>query len=237
MATSTAASASTARPIASTAEGRYSLPAIELKWWDASSRQTRMAASACRDLRRRGQQRLSSRCSRSAEDLNNSASNIACTSPGIGLGLLALLLGVALFAWFCAPVVHRALPRMASPAPRPARRLAGVRRLRLAADPGATRGQPPQLSALYLWARRSRIGPEATGLGASPARPVCVPVTAAKPTEDQALRQLKAILDYAAESGRTQQRISRARTCDHSTPFTRRISHDEPDIAAANATG
>ncbi|KPH00284.1 hypothetical protein AEQ67_08725 [Pseudomonas sp. RIT-PI-q] len=184
-------------------QGQYSLPAIELKWWDASSQQTRtaqvpavtfeaVANSAYRpvfsitdDLKKLGQQ---SRLHLSEH----------------WFGVLALLVIVALAAWFARPVMQRAYLGWQ------ARRVARHTMWLESADyawqqiPAQLDSQPPQLSALYLWTRRRRKGLKLTNLGPR-LQALLRACYGREPTEDQALRQLKqslATLHSQTESNR-----------------------------------
>ncbi|MFJ3366675.1 hypothetical protein [Pseudomonas sp. NPDC086251] len=184
-------------------QGHYSLPPIELKWWDTSSEQTRtarvpavtfeaVANSAYRpvfsitdDLKKLGQQ-----------------SHLHFSRHGFGV--VALLLIVALAAWFARPVMQRAYLGWQS------RRRARHAMWLESADyawqqiPSQLDSQPPQLSALYLWTRRHRKGLKLTNLGPR-LQTLLRACYGREPTEDQALRQLKqslATLHSQTESNR-----------------------------------
>jgi hypothetical protein len=184
-------------------QGHYSLPPIELKWWDTSSEQTRtarvpavtfeaVANSAYRpvfsitdDLKKLGQQ-----------------SHLHFSRHGFGV--VALLLIVALAAWFARPVMQRAYLGWQS------RRRARHAMWLESADyawqqiPSQLDSQPPQLSALYLWTRRRRKGLKLTNLGPR-LQTLLRACYGREPTEDQALRQLKqslATLHSQTESNR-----------------------------------
>jgi hypothetical protein len=184
-------------------QGHYSLPPIELKWWDTSSEQTRtarvpavtfeaVANSAYRpvfsitdDLKKLGQQ-----------------SHLHFSRHGFGV--VALLLIVALAAWFARPVMQRAYLGWQS------RRRARHALWLESADyawqqiPSQLDSQPPQLSALYLWTRRRRKGLKLTHLGPR-LQALLRACYGREPTEDQALRLLKqslATLHSQTESNR-----------------------------------
>ncbi|MFV0934759.1 hypothetical protein [Pseudomonas jessenii] len=166
-------------------EGQYSLPAIELKWWDASTQQTRTAHvpavtfdavvnstyrpvfSITEELERHGQQ-----------------------ISGHWLGLLALLVIVALLAWFSCPLVHRAY--LGGQARRRARHAMWLESAEYAwrQIPSQLEDRPAQLSALYLWAKRSRNDLKLTNLGPRVQGLLCA-CYGRKPSEDQALHRLK----------------------------------------------
>ncbi len=121
-------------------EGHYSLPSVELKWWDASSQQTRTATvpavtfdaaansaykpvfSITEDLKK----------TRPAQSPAPFRALVRAIGTGVGGG------GVRLVQ---SPARTPRTPQMASPTPRPPHRLARVRRIRVAADPGTNRGQ------------------------------------------------------------------------------------------------
>ncbi|WP_371916776.1 hypothetical protein [Pseudomonas sp. VI4.1] len=85
MATSPAASAFDTAVYRIDSEGRHELPTIELKWWDASSGQTRMAqvpAVTFDAVANSAYQPVFS----ITEYLTTSAGKVGCTFPGIGWG-------------------------------------------------------------------------------------------------------------------------------------------------------
>jgi len=99
-------------------------------------------------------------------------------------------LGVTLCAWFARPVLHRAYLKWQ------ARRRAR-HAVWLASSDCAWRQIPPQLdaspaqlSALYLWVRRSRMGLKLGSLG-PPLQDLLRACYSREPTEDQALRHLR----------------------------------------------
>ncbi|HEF4760027.1 TPA: BatD family protein [Pseudomonas putida] len=169
-------------------EGHYTLPAVEVKWWDTGSQQTHTAQvpaiefdavansafrpvfSISEDLKKLGQQNLH--------------------LSGFALGLLALLLGVAVLIWMARPLVHRAY--LGWLARRRARHLAWLQSAEYAwrQIPPQLDGKPPQFSALYLWTRRTRNGLKLTGLGPR-LQALLRACYGREPSKDQALQQLK----------------------------------------------
>ena len=170
-------------------EGHHSLPAIELKWWDASRQQTRTAQVPAVSFDAAGNSTYRPVFS-ITEDLKKLGQPHRLHLSGFTLGLLAVLLGGALLAWLARPFVHRAyLDAMAR---RQARHSAWL----ACADyawrqiPAQLDGQPPQLSALYLWTRRNRTGLKLTGFGPR-LQAFLRACYGREPTKDQALHQLK----------------------------------------------
>ncbi|WP_150744072.1 BatD family protein, partial [Pseudomonas fluorescens] len=131
-------------------EGRHHLPAIELKWWDASRGQTRIAQVPAVTF-----DAVANSAYRPVfsitEDLNNLGQQSRLHLSRHWLGLLALVLGVALFAWLARPVMHRAY--LGWQARRRARHAAWLASADCAWRQIAAQieAKPPQLSALYLW--------------------------------------------------------------------------------------
>ncbi|MHC8344348.1 hypothetical protein [Pseudomonas sp. RT6P73] len=173
-------------------EGRYSLPAIELKWWDASSQQTRTAQVPPVSFDAAANSAYKTVFS-ITEDLKKLGQQSRVHVAGHWLVLSALLLIVALFGWFGRPLVQRAY--LAGQARRRARHAAWLQSADYAwrQIPTQIDGNPAQLSALYLWARRSRLGLELSNLGPRLQDLLCA-CYSQQPTEDQALRQLKTSL-------------------------------------------
>ncbi|MGJ7515365.1 hypothetical protein ACSFE6_13670 [Pseudomonas baetica] len=169
-------------------EGHYTLPAIEVKWWNSGSQQTHTAQvpamefdavannayrpvfSISEDLKKHGQQNLH--------------------LSGFALGLLALLSGAAVLIWLARPLVHRAY--LGWQARRRARHLAWLQSADYAwrQIPPQLDGKPPQFSALYLWTRRTRNGLKLTGLGPR-LQALLRACYGREPSKDQALQQLK----------------------------------------------
>ncbi|TBN40324.1 BatD family protein [Pseudomonas sp. BGI-2] len=170
-------------------EGRYNLPAIELKWWDASSRQTRTAHVPAVSFDAAANSAYKPVFS-IAEDLKNLGQQSRVHLSRHWLLLSTLLLVVVLFGWFGRPFVQRVF--LAGQARRRARHAAWLQ----SADytwrqiPAQINGKPAQLSALYLWARRSRRGLKLSNLGPR-LQDLLRACYSQQPTEDQALRQLK----------------------------------------------
>jgi hypothetical protein len=170
-------------------EGRHTLPAIELKWWDASSQQTRTAQvpSVTFDAAANSGYRPVFSIT---EDLKKLGQTNRLHLSGFVFGLLAVLLSLALLAWFTRPYVHRAF--LGWQARRQARHAAWL----ASADyawrqvPPQLENKPPQLSALYLWTRRSRKGLKLTGFGPR-LQAFLRACYGREPNQDQALHQLK----------------------------------------------
>jgi hypothetical protein len=170
-------------------DGHHRLPAIELKWWDASSQQTRTAQVPAVDF-----DAVANAAYRPVfsitDDLKKLGQQNRLHLSRVVFGLLALLLGVALLVWFARPLVHRAY--IGWQARRRARHEAW-----LASADYAWRqitpqieGKPAQLSALYLWTRRSRRGLKLTNLGPR-LQTFLRACYGRQTTKDQALHQLK----------------------------------------------
>lgn len=169
--------------------GHYSLPAIQMHWWDTSTQQARSAEvpavtfeaaandsyrpvfSITQDLKQLGQQ---GRFHLSRHWL-------------MLVALLAILVtaGYLLQPW-CRRAWHGLQAR------RNARHAAWLASADYAWKqiPEQLDGQPPQLSALYLWARRSRLGLGIGGLGKN-VQALMRARYGRQPAESQALPQLK----------------------------------------------
>ncbi|WP_223520714.1 hypothetical protein [Pseudomonas sp. GL-B-19] len=170
-------------------EGRYSLPAIELKWWDASSLQTRTAQVPAVSFEATVNSAYTPVFS-IADDLKKLGQQSRVHLSGHWLGLSALLMVVALFVWFARPFVHRAY--LTAQARRHARHAAWLESADYAWRQIARQidGKPAQLSALYLWLRRSHLGLKLSSL--SPRLQDFLRACYGRaPTEEQALRELK----------------------------------------------
>jgi hypothetical protein len=169
--------------------GHYSLPAIELKWWDASTRQTRTAQVPAVTF-----EAVANSAYRPVfsitDDLKKLGQQSRLHLSGHWFGVLALLLIVALVAWFARPVMHRAY--LGWQARRSARQAMWLESADYAwrQIPAQLDSQPPQLSALYLWTRRRRKGLKLTNLGPR-LQALLRACYGREPTEDQALRLLK----------------------------------------------
>ncbi|MHC8350600.1 hypothetical protein ACYZT7_14965 [Pseudomonas sp. RT4P38] len=170
-------------------EGRHNLPEIELKWWDASTRQTRTAQvpSVTFDAAPNSAYRPVFSIT---EDLKKLGQQGRVHLSGHWLVLFALLVAVALLGWFSRPLIHRTYLQWQ--ARRRARRAAWLESADYAwrQIPAQIDGKPAQLSALYLWARRSRMGLKLTNLGPR-LQDLLRACYSRQPTEDQALRHLK----------------------------------------------
>jgi hypothetical protein len=173
-------------------EGHYTLPAIELKWWDASSRQTRTAQVPAVSFDAAANSAYKPVFS-ITEDLKKLGQTHRLHLSGFTFGLLALLAGVALIAWFGRPYAQRAY--VGWNARRQARHNAWLASAEYAWQqiPPQLNGKPPQLSALYLWTRRRRKGLMLTGLGPR-LQAFLRACYGREPTKDQALHQLKEFL-------------------------------------------
>ncbi|MDR6915651.1 hypothetical protein J2X66_002519 [Pseudomonas sp. 3296] len=170
-------------------EGRYNLPAIELTWWDASSQQTLTAQVPAVSFEATANSAYKPVFS-IADDLKKLGQQSRVHLSGHWLVVLTLLLVAILAGGFARPFVHRAY--VAAQARRQARHAAWLESADYAwrQIPPQIDGKPAQLSALYLWLRRSRLG-----LTLSTLNPRLQDLLRAcygrAPAEDQALRQLK----------------------------------------------
>lgn len=170
-------------------EGRYNLPAIELKWWDASSQQTRTAQVPAVSFEAAANSAYKPIFS-IADDLKKLGQQSRVHLSGHWLLILALLSVVVLIAGFARPFVHRAF--LAAKARQRARHAAWLESADYAWRQIAQQidGKPAQLSALYLWLRRRQLGLKLSAL--SPRLQDLLRACYGRtPTEDQALRQLK----------------------------------------------
>ena len=145
-------------------EGHYSLPSVELKWWDASSQQTRTATVPGVTFDAAANSAYKPVFS-ITEDLKKLDQHNRLHLSGHWFGLLALALAVVALGWFSRPLVHRAYLKWQ--ARRRARHAAWLESADYAWQqiPAQLESKPTQLSALYLWTRRSRRGLKLTGLG------------------------------------------------------------------------
>jgi hypothetical protein len=170
-------------------EGRHSLPAIELKWWDASTRQIRTAQVPAVSFDAAANSAYKPVFS-ITQDLKKLGQQGRVHLAGHWLLLCALLLVVVLFIWLARPFVQRAY--LAGRARQRARRAAWLQSADYAwrQIPAQIDGKPAQLSALYLWARRSRLGLKLGVLGPR-LQDLLRSCYSRQSTEDQALRQLK----------------------------------------------
>ncbi|VVQ35196.1 hypothetical protein PS943_04163 [Pseudomonas fluorescens] len=170
-------------------EGRHNLPAIELKWWDASTGQTRTAQVPAVTFAAAANSAYRPVFS-ITEDLKNLGQQGRVHLSGHWLGLLALLVAVTLLGWFARPLVHRAYLQWQ--ARRRARRATWLESADYAwrQIPAQIDGKPAQLSALYLWVRRSRRGLKLTNLGPC-LQDLLHACYSRQPAEEQALHHLK----------------------------------------------
>ncbi|MGE8064765.1 hypothetical protein [Pseudomonas sp. NPDC089569] len=170
-------------------EGHHSLPPVEVKWWDTSSQQTRIAKVPAVDFEAAANSGYRPVFSIS-EDLKKLGRQHRLHLSGLALWLPLALVGVALLAWFARPWVHRAYLRLQ------ARRRARQDQWLASSDyawrqiPAQIDSTPPQLSALYLWTRRSRKGLRLTGIGPR-LQTLLRACYGREPTRDPALKQLK----------------------------------------------
>ncbi|MFJ2689293.1 hypothetical protein [Pseudomonas sp. NPDC087336] len=170
-------------------QGQHTLPAIELKWWDTGSQQTRTAQVPAASFDAVANSAYKPVFS-ITEDLKKLGQSQRLHLSGFTFGLLALLLGVALLAWFARPYAHRA--HLAWQARRRAREAAWLESSEYAwrQIPPQLEGQPAQLSALYLWTRRRRKGLKLTAFGPR-LQAFLRACYGRQPTKDQALLQLR----------------------------------------------
>lgn len=170
-------------------QGRYSLPAVQVSWWDSSTRQTRTTEvpavtfeaaanssyqpvfSITQDLKQLGQQ-----------------SRFQLSQHWLVLTLLLLL--AAGVGYIAKPWCHRAY--VTWHARRQARKAVWFESADYAwrQIPAQLDEHPGQLSALYLWARRSRLGLRLTGL-APGAQELLRHCYSRESRESQALQQFK----------------------------------------------
>jgi hypothetical protein len=170
-------------------EGHHELPPITLKWWDASSQQTRTAQVPAVTFEAAANSAYKPVFS-ITEDLKKLAQQSRLHLSGHWLGLLALLLLVGLAGWFSRPFIQRAY--LAAQTRRHARQTAWLQSADCAwrQIPAQIDGKPAQLSALYLWARRRRLGLKLGNLDPR-LHDLLRGCYSRQSTEDQALRQLK----------------------------------------------
>jgi hypothetical protein len=185
-------------------EGRYNLPAVELKWWDASSQQTRTAQVPAATFEAAATSAYKTVFS-IADDLKKLGQQSRVHLSGHWLGLSALLIVVALFVWFARPFLHRAC--LAAQARRQARQVAWLESADYAwrQIPQQIDSKPAQLSALYLWLKRSHLGLKLSAF--SPRLQDFLHACYGRaPTDEQALHELKrslATLHSQAEQHQT----------------------------------
>jgi hypothetical protein len=189
--------------------GHYELPAVALKWWDAKSHQTRTvqlpavtfdaaAGSAYKPV------------FSMAEDLKKLGRQSRLHLSTHWIGLLALVAALAFAAWFARPLVQRT--HQAWQARRQARHAAWLESADYAWQqiPAQIDSKPAQLSALYLWTRRSRQGLKLTHLGPR-LQTFLRALYGRSPAKDQTLGQLKESLSTLhAQASSTRQSVAPA---------------------------
>jgi hypothetical protein len=170
-------------------EGHYSLPSVELKWWDASSQKTRAATVPAVTFDAAANSAYKPVFS-ITEDLKKLGQQNRLHLSGHWFGLLALVLAVVALGWFSRPLVRRA--HLMWQARRRARHAAWLESADYAwrQIPAQIEGKPAQLSALYLWTRRSRHGLKLTGLGPR-LQTFLRACYGREPDKEQALRQIR----------------------------------------------
>lgn len=143
--------------------GTYTLPAIRVKWWDSSAKQIRSAEVPSVSFEAAANNAYKPVFSL-AEDLRQLQQNHLHFSSR-WLLWLALSVGLAVGVYLLRPVAVRAHRRWL--AHKRAKQLAWQQSAAFAwqqIDP-QLRARPAQLTALYLWLRRSRLGLKLTGAG------------------------------------------------------------------------
>ncbi|WP_419710744.1 hypothetical protein [Pseudomonas sp. NFX224] len=191
------------------AEGHYSLPPIAIKWWDASTRQTRTAQVPAINFDAAANSAYKPVFS-ITEDLKKLGQQNSLHLSGYGLGALALLLCLAGLGWFARPFWQRA--HSAWQARRHARHAAWLQSADYAwrQIPSQLDATPAQLSALYLWTRRSRKGLKLTGLGPR-LQALLRACYGREPTKDQALHQLKnSLTTLVSQAGHDKESVAPA---------------------------
>ncbi|PYB89076.1 hypothetical protein DMX03_08375 [Pseudomonas koreensis] len=143
--------------------GTYTLPAIRVKWWDSAARQIRSAEVPAVSFEAAANTAYKPVFSL-AEDLRQLQQNHLHFSS-CWLLWLALAVGLAVGVYLLRPVAVRAHQRWL--AHKRAKQLAWQHSPAFAwqqIDP-QLQARPAQLTALYLWLRRSRLGLKLTGAG------------------------------------------------------------------------
>ncbi|ETF07854.1 MULTISPECIES: BatD family protein [Pseudomonas] len=143
--------------------GTYTLPAIRVKWWDASAKQIRSAEVPAVSFEAAANNAYKPVFSL-AEDLRQLQQNHLHFSSR-WLLWLALAVGLAVGVYLLRPVAVHAHQRWL--AHKRAKQLAWQHSPAFAwqqIDP-QLQARPAQLTALYLWLRRSRLGLKLTGAG------------------------------------------------------------------------
>ncbi|MGE8143833.1 hypothetical protein ACQKP7_01355 [Pseudomonas frederiksbergensis] len=170
-------------------QGNHTLPAIEVKWWDARSQQPRTTQVPAITFAATANSAYRPVFS-ITEDLKKLGQQSPVHLSGHWLGIIALVLIVALLAYFARPLIQQS--RLRWQARRQAKHAAWLQSADYAWQqiPAQIDGKPAQLSALYLWLRRSRQGLKLTHLGPR-LQTLLRACYGRQPTEDQALHQLK----------------------------------------------
>lgn len=170
-------------------QGHYSLPAIDVTWWDASNQKARTASVPAITFEAAANAAYKPVFS-IAEDLKKLGQNHRLHLSGHWFVFFALLLLVVALGWFSRPLVHRLYLNWQ--ARRRARHAAWLESADYAwrQIPAQIEDQPAQLSALYLWTRRSRRGLKLTNLGPR-LQTFLRACYGREPSKDQALRQIK----------------------------------------------
>ncbi|MHC8320586.1 hypothetical protein ACYZT4_07785 [Pseudomonas sp. GB2N2] len=190
-------------------EGSHTLPAIEVKWWDASSQQTRTAQVPALIFDAVVNDAYKPMFS-ITEDLQRLGQPNRLRFSGRWLVVLALLSAVALLGWLARPFVHRGY--VALQARRRDRHAAWLQSADYAwrQIPAQIDAKPAQLSALYLWLKRSQGGWKLSALGPR-LQDLLRACYSKKSSEEQALRQLKQTLsELHAQTQRSNARTAPA---------------------------
>ncbi len=188
-------------------EGHYRLPSVELKWWDASSQQTRTATVPAVTFDAAASSAYKPVFS-ITEDLKKLGQQNRLHLTGRWFGVLALVLAVVALGWFSRPLVHRA--HLKWQARRHARHNAWLESADYAwrQIPAQIEGNPAQLSALYLWTRRSHHGLKLTGLGPR-LQTFLRACYGREPDKEQALRQIgESLSTLHSQAGRNRESVS-----------------------------
>jgi hypothetical protein len=170
-------------------EGNYSLPSVELKWWDAGSQQIRTATVPTVTFEAAANSAYKPVFS-ITEDLKKLGQQNRLHLSGHWFGLLTLVLAVVALGWFSRPLVRRA--HLKWQVRRHARHAAWLASAEYAWEqiPAQIDGRPAQLSALYLWTRRTRRSLKLTTLGPR-LQTFLRACYGREPSKDQAGRQIR----------------------------------------------
>ncbi|MGO4309831.1 hypothetical protein AB4Z35_08105 [Pseudomonas sp. KB_15] len=170
-------------------EGHYTLPVVELTWWDSTGRQTRTAQvpAITFDATANG---VYKPIFSITEDLKELGRENRLHLSGHWFEGLVSVLGVVALGWFSRPLVQRAYLNWQ--ARRRTRHAAWLESADYAwrQIPAQIEGKPAQLSALYLWTRRTRQGLKLTQLGPR-LQTFLRACYGREPAKDQALRQIR----------------------------------------------